>query len=223
MFCNITGGRLLIGVGDNGIVYGIPCNRKQEDIMRIQIDSIIGKFHPPIFPDMYSVTFIPVLPHVGYRLSRDDENVLKVLEIKIKAPIRGYGTLFETDKGEVFVKRDGSVQGPLKASQIIEWCKRFDTIEKNDNELFLEPITKSEGKTKVSKKGKSDFYSLNRLTEIEANIRKRQQYIEKEVATMRNHYEAREKALQAELERSKYELSKERKKKRPKSATCRIL
>lgn len=248
------GGRLLIGVADNGQVHGIPCDRKQEDILRRQIDNVIGKFQPPVFPDMYSINFIPVLPHAEYEVTLNNEQLLKVLEIKINRPIRRESCLFETDRGEVFVKRDGSVQGPLKASQIIDWCKNHGDKEQQDtsrvqrSEMMVTDVFEDKGRwgsnlsndlpfenaidiradkhsihTITLSDRHLEIYSLSRLGEIEASIRERQKAIEREIVMMRGRYEAREKALQAELERSQNLLKNEMKKRRPKSATCRIL
>lgn len=32
--------------------------------------------------------------------------------------------LYETDQGEVFLRRDGSIQGPLAVHAIQEWCRQ---------------------------------------------------------------------------------------------------
>ena len=34
------------------------------------------------------------------------------------------GVLYQTPRGEVFLRRDGSVQGPLKASEIQTWTRQ---------------------------------------------------------------------------------------------------
>lgn len=231
-------------------MHGIQCNRKQEDTCRQLIDGVIARFQPPVFPEMYSVSFIPVLPHHGYDVTLQNEESLKVLEIDIKRPARRDGCLFETDRGEVFIRRDGSVQGPLKASQIIDWCKRYNNLEQdsrvqkpeamgvtegkdhryiNDiSSLKMNPNANVGGTVSVQQTASVtdkilDLHSLSRLGEIEASIRDRQHFIEKEIATMRGHYEAREKELQDELERSRYEGPKKKKKRKSKKAICTIL
>jgi len=37
------------------------------------------------------------------------------------------GVLYQTPRGEVFVRRDGSVQGPLRASDIQNWIRQVST------------------------------------------------------------------------------------------------
>lgn len=53
---------------------------------------------------------------------------LKVIEVKVHH-IEDSSTLYETNKGEVYIRRDGSIQGPLKASQILAWSRQ--NINKN--------------------------------------------------------------------------------------------
>jgi len=50
---------------------------------------------------------------------------LKVIEVKVHY-INGEDslTLYETNKGEVYIRRDGSIQGPLIASQILAWSRQ---------------------------------------------------------------------------------------------------
>ena len=249
---------MLIGVTDDGKVYGIPCNRKQEDLLRRQIDCVIGRFHPPVFPDMYSVNFIPVIINEQQDITKEAE--FKVIEIKIESTVGLGCRLFETDKGEVYVRRDGSVQGPLKASQIIDWCSYHRTRMEATMHMNERPDAKTVEAKIADAEGQNDFvlirdaslgrlavnsgtasdsryssgirpcidkqaetYALSRLNEVETNIREHQRWIEREVLLMRGYYETREKALQIELENSKYELNKIRRKRKPLSATCIIL
>eukprot|EP00795_Rhopilema_esculentum_P011412 gene11412-21612_t len=260
-FLNSEGGSLFIGVADDGKVFGIPSNRKEEDIIRVLIDNIISGFQPPIFPKSYCVNFIPVLPHADYEPVDTNDHCFKVLEVKIfPPPAKGNSYLYETDKGEAYIRRDGSVQGPLKASQIIEWCKNDNkmdcenhsvnekldeslkcTSEEHSSGAELLKITSSnleyhelQGQVfnlsskeqfgGISINGRHlDMASLKKLCEIEAHIRERQQNIEMEIGVLKDHYAARERVLQVELERAKCLLKKERKKRRPKSATCTLL
>eukprot|EP00112_Aurelia_sp_Birch-Aquarium-sp1_P001280 Seg1133.1 transcript_id=Seg1133.1/GoldUCD/mRNA.D3Y31 product="Schlafen-like protein 1" protein_id=Seg1133.1/GoldUCD/D3Y31 len=318
-FLNSEGGKLFIGVADNGQVYGVPCNRRQEDATRLQIDGVISKFQPPVFPALYSIKFIPVIPYTGYVPTDENDHCFKVLEICINSPIKKVGCLYETDKGDVFVRRDGSVQGPLKASQIIDWCKHDKVLanenDDNDNEVNVvkgivaedkvaqdnmarDRVTqdmmaqdrvakvvmpqdgvakdterKSNSRDEIVVKGVqsgTDYFqevtersvavvncraqlkfdqrgkferqyskylvdhdrireteialdSLYKLNELEASLREHRREIERDISEIKEHYEAREKALKEELERSKYELRKEKRKQRPGSATCVLL
>ena len=205
---------MLIGVADDCKVHGIPCDRSQEDLLRRQIDCVIGKFHPPVFPDMYSIRFIPVIPNKESNLKADTENMFKVLQIKIEPVVGAKRRLYETDKGEVYVRRDGSVQGPLKASQIIDWCT-FHSAHEDGKVLTAQnpeaKITEAKSQKDFDNKLRSvekqtSTYSLCKLNEIEATMRERQKCIEREIALMSGYYKSRKKALQAELRKLKRRL-----------------
>jgi len=46
------------------------------------------------------------------------------------------GVLYQTPRGEVFVRRDGSVQGPLKASEIQTWTRQVGSpVRLRDSDL----------------------------------------------------------------------------------------
>ncbi|GAB1288856.1 Schlafen-like protein 1 [Apodemus speciosus] len=55
------GGSLLVGVEDSGLVQGIHCSHRDEDRTRLLVDSILQGFKPQVFPDAYTLTFIPVI------------------------------------------------------------------------------------------------------------------------------------------------------------------
>uniref|UniRef100_A0A8C9KG44 Uncharacterized protein n=1 Tax=Panthera tigris altaica TaxID=74533 RepID=A0A8C9KG44_PANTA len=49
----------------------------------------------------------------------------KVIRLSVHAPrAQAEPQLYETDQGEVFLRRDGSIQGPLSVHAIQEWCKQ---------------------------------------------------------------------------------------------------
>ncbi|KAK2179944.1 hypothetical protein NP493_466g05029 [Ridgeia piscesae] len=115
-FLNSEGGTLLVGVNDSGEVLGIQCTQHIEDLLRQKMDATIKEIAPQVFPNMYTIDFVPVcdIAHVPL------EN-RKVLEITVKQT--SMSSLYQTHHGHVFVRRDGSVQGPLKASDIQEWTR----------------------------------------------------------------------------------------------------
>ncbi|XP_026797969.3 schlafen-like protein 1 [Pangasianodon hypophthalmus] len=118
-FLNSGGGTLLIGVDDDGIVRGISCNHRQEDQLRLVVDSILKFFHPPLLPHSYSLTFVPVVK------PGPEGNNLKVLRLTLRPPSSvSLPILYQTDQGKVFLRRDGSVEGPLSASVIQEWARQ---------------------------------------------------------------------------------------------------
>ncbi|XP_064597719.1 uncharacterized protein LOC135464152 [Liolophura sinensis] len=114
------GGSLFIGVDDNGAVQGVECNFRQENDLRLLIDSIIKGMVPQVFPQQYTVSFVPVLELQQEHLT-PIANV-QVIEIHVEA-VGKPDRLYETQRGEVYIRRDGSVQGPLRASDIQEWTR----------------------------------------------------------------------------------------------------
>ncbi|XP_054190951.1 schlafen-like protein 1 isoform X2 [Homo sapiens] len=123
-FLNSEGGSLLVGVEDSGLVQGIRCSHRDEDRARLLVDSILQGFKPQIFPDAYTLTFIPVI-------STSETSVpLKVIRLTVHTPkAQSQPQLYQTDQGEVFLRRDGSIQGPLSASAIQEWCRQRWLVE----------------------------------------------------------------------------------------------
>ncbi|CAC5406169.1 Schlafen-like protein 1 [Mytilus coruscus] len=109
-------GTLFIGVNDEGIVEGIKCDHRKEDTIRKDsIDPGIKAIKPEIFPENYNVKFTPVCDVNNRQIGN-----LKVIEIKVKK-VEQLTQLYEVFNGEIYIRRDGSKQGPLKANQIQEW------------------------------------------------------------------------------------------------------
>ncbi|ELV12377.1 Schlafen-like protein 1 [Tupaia chinensis] len=118
-FLNSEGGSLLVGVEDSGLVQGIRCSHHDEDRARLLVDSVLQGFKPQVFPDAYTLSFIPVVS------TAMTSTPLKVIRLTVHAPkAQGQPQLYQTDQGEVFLRRDGSIQGPLSASAIQEWCRQ---------------------------------------------------------------------------------------------------
>eukprot|EP01012_Entosiphon_sulcatum_P062097 TRINITY_DN8823_c0_g1_i1.p1 TRINITY_DN8823_c0_g1~~TRINITY_DN8823_c0_g1_i1.p1 ORF type:complete len:675 (+),score=57.94 TRINITY_DN8823_c0_g1_i1:27-2027(+) len=61
-FLNSKGGRLLLGVTDEGIVRGVPnLDRRTRDGFRLLCDDVIRRMHPPVDTgNIYHVSFVPV-------------------------------------------------------------------------------------------------------------------------------------------------------------------
>ncbi|XP_050017160.1 schlafen-like protein 1 isoform X2 [Alexandromys fortis] len=135
-FLNSEGGSLLVGVEDNGLVQGIHCSHRDEDRTRLLVDSILQGFKPQVFPDAYTLTFIPVI-------STSTANTpLKVLRLTVHTPkAQGEPQLYETDQGEVFLRRDGSIQGPLSVGAIQDWCRQKWTMELGKLEEKVKVLT----------------------------------------------------------------------------------
>ncbi|XP_057559469.1 schlafen-like protein 1 [Hippopotamus amphibius kiboko] len=135
-FLNSEGGSLLVGVEDSGLVQGIRCSHHDEDRVRLLVDSILQGFKPQVFPDAYKLTFIPVVS------ASATNTPLKVIRLSVHAPkAQAEPQLYETDQGEVFLRRDGSIQGPLSIHAIQEWCRQKWMAELSKLEEKLQVLT----------------------------------------------------------------------------------
>ncbi|XP_055733373.1 schlafen-like protein 1 [Salvelinus fontinalis] len=118
-FLNSGGGSLLVGVDDDGVVRGLRCDHRQEDQAQLLVDSILRGFHATLLPYSYTLAFLPII-----RPGPEGQN-LKVLHLTLcPLPALTQQDLYQTDQGEVFLRRDGSVEGPLSASAIQEWARQ---------------------------------------------------------------------------------------------------
>ncbi|KAG8143247.1 hypothetical protein E2320_000507 [Naja naja] len=123
-FLNSEGGSLFVGVEDNGLVRGVKCDHKEEDRIRLLTDSLLKTFKPQVFPTAYTLSFVPVVK------AEDTGIFLKVIRLSVHPPKpHAEPLLYETDQGEVYLRRDGSIQGPLSGSAIQEWCRQKWTQE----------------------------------------------------------------------------------------------
>ncbi|KAB0388428.1 hypothetical protein FD755_003384 [Muntiacus reevesi] len=135
-FLNSEGGSLLVGVEDSGLVQGIRCSHRDEDRVRLLVDSVLQGFKPQVFPDAYKLTFIPVVS------TSTTGTPLKVIRLSVQTPkAQAEPQLYETDQGEVFLRRDGSIQGPLSVRAIQEWCRQKWMAELSKLEDRLQVLT----------------------------------------------------------------------------------
>nr|XP_023831494.1 schlafen-like protein 1 [Salvelinus alpinus] len=119
-FLNSGGGSLLVGVDDDGVVRGLRCDHRQEDQARLLVDSILRGFHATLLPYSYTLAFLPI------SLTQCLFLHLHVLHLTLcPLPALTQQDLYQTDQGEVFLRRDGSVEGPLSASAIQEWARQW--------------------------------------------------------------------------------------------------
>ncbi|XP_032159054.1 schlafen-like protein 1 isoform X1 [Mustela erminea] len=135
-FLNSEGGSLFVGVEDSGLVQGVRCGHRDEDRVRLLVDSILQGFQPQVFPDAYTLSFIPVVS------ASAGSTPLKVIRLSVHAPkAQAEPQLYETDQGEVFLRRDGSIQGPLSGHAIQEWCRQKWAAELSKLEQRLKALT----------------------------------------------------------------------------------
>ncbi|KAK9394651.1 schlafen-like 1 [Crotalus adamanteus] len=136
-FLNSEGGSLFVGVEDNGLVRGVKCDHKEEDRIRLLTDSLLKTFKPQVFPTAYTLSFIPVIKAEGTGI------FLKVIRLSVHPPKpHAEPLLYETDQGEVYLRRDGSIQGPLPGSAIQEWCRQKWTQEIKKLEVKIDDLLK---------------------------------------------------------------------------------
>lgn len=118
-FLNSGGGSLLIGVQDNGVVSGLIFNHEKEDRTRLQVDKMLKHFEPPLLPHNYILRFLPVIT------PGNQQHCLKVLCFTFQvSPAIDEPTLYRVGQDHVYVRRNGSVQGPMGASFILEWSRQ---------------------------------------------------------------------------------------------------
>ncbi|KAM5322998.1 schlafen-like protein 1 [Glossophaga mutica] len=135
-FLNSEGGSLLVGVDDSGLVQGVHCSHREEDRVRLLVDSILQGFRPQVFPNAYALAFIPVVS------TNASSTPLKVIRLSVHAPrAQAEPQLYETDQGEVFLRRDGSIQGPLTVHDIQEWCRQKWAAERSKLEERVKALT----------------------------------------------------------------------------------
>ena len=225
----------MIGVDDNCKVYGISCNRKQEDLARCQLDNTIKGFQPHIMPNLYVVDFIPVKLTLDDKIQLDSvDPLLKVVEVSVNKPTV-INALYENDKGEVFIRRDGSVEGPLRTTQIVDWCRANFTRNNADTNKDIVSATESNNNNLSS----SNVHENNVCSKICNNIpqfdrlegvmNKTNARIEEQLQRLQATFIDRERILQSELLKAKIDLANatfqlEHMRRRPSSfSLCNIL
>ncbi|XP_060562522.1 schlafen-like protein 1 isoform X2 [Ruditapes philippinarum] len=128
-------GKLLIGVNDDGIVTGYDCSHRDEDLVRREVDEAVKDLEPQIFPQDYSVRFVPVINEDGHQMGN-----LKVIEIIVNGEVIDKKDVLYQNKQGVFMRCDGSIQ-VLKGAAIQEWSRRkfqqryqpeIDKLKKNE-------------------------------------------------------------------------------------------
>ena len=107
-FLNSGGGKLCIGVTDDGVVAGIRATRlaDRERIKQIIVGEF-SKFTPAVKDDLYEIRFVPCNKQ-GYF----------VLEIDIRSG--NPKEIYSDGEDKMYYKRDGSVEGPLWPNRIKE-------------------------------------------------------------------------------------------------------
>ncbi|CAG2218771.1 Schlafen-like protein 1 [Mytilus edulis] len=152
-------GTLFIGVNDEGTVEGIECEQRKEDTIRKDIiDPGIKAIKPDIFPKSYTVKFTHVCDKNKWQIGN-----LKVIEITVKK-VEQLTQLYEVFNGDVYIRRDGSKQGPLKVNQIQEWHN-----QKKKTGLKKDRIKEKEDRIKEKE---------DRIKEKEERIKEREERIQ---------------------------------------------
>ena len=101
-FANTKGGKLVVGVADDGSVCGVRFGRAHRDELRLECDSIAKGMQPPLGPGSVKVDFLPCLD-----APRTPE--LFVLVVRVKRDATRLH-LHYTRAGELFTRENGSVR-----------------------------------------------------------------------------------------------------------------
>ncbi|CAH1262609.1 SLFNL1 [Branchiostoma lanceolatum] len=194
-FSNLSdGGTLMVGVTDDGQVCGVSCDHRREDNVRIDIDSVIKGFRPQVFPSQYSVKFTPVLELYG-----DAPTNRKVLSITVHTPTDRHQGLYATPHGEVFVRRDGSVE-ELSASGVQEWCRRnyqkdLQVLQDRERQLLRELQDKEHREQqRLKEQQDKDVSSQNYLQDLHV-LQDREQQLLQELQDKEHRLKEVEKKL----------------------------
>ncbi|XP_075439721.1 uncharacterized protein LOC142496845 [Ascaphus truei] len=78
-------------------------------------------------------------------VSKDGKNftAIKVMRLTVHpCQQQAEPMLYETDKGKVYLRRDGSVEGPLTGSAVQEWCRKKWTTELKKREETMDVLLK---------------------------------------------------------------------------------
>ncbi|XP_066281506.1 schlafen-like protein 1 isoform X2 [Branchiostoma lanceolatum] len=187
-------------------VCGVSCDHRREDNVRIDIDSVIKGFRPQVFPSQYSVKFTPVLEQ---SIHGDAPTNRKVLSITVHTPTDRHQGLYATPHGEVFVRRDGSVE-ELSASGVQEWCRRnyqkdLQVLQDRERQLLRELQDKEHREQqRLKEQQDKDVSSQNYLQDLHV-------------------LQDREQQLLQELQDKEHRLKEVEKKLSSKSKVCVIL
>ncbi|KAL8560954.1 hypothetical protein ACOMHN_022073 [Nucella lapillus] len=154
------GGTLYFGVNDDGLVIGISCPQAKEDSYRLMIDSALKSIDPPVFTDVYTVRFIPLMKADGYISEK-----LRVLEVEVKEA--RISTQLYVFHDNAFLRLDGSLQGPLKARQVQELTRR--RLERNSSSSVLKSHL-HEVTSKMESEREKTTRMQQQLTELEGRI-----------------------------------------------------
>ncbi|XP_032222341.1 schlafen-like protein 1 [Nematostella vectensis] len=119
-FLNSCGGVLLVGICDDGRVQGIYCRPyEKSDIVKL-VTNEFKKFQPAVTSSMFGINFFGVTRRqTSWEQARGYRDFIPecyVLEISIQAGQPG--EIYEDSLHQVFIRREGSVEGPLNPLQI---------------------------------------------------------------------------------------------------------
>ncbi|XP_052765621.1 uncharacterized protein DDB_G0290301-like [Mya arenaria] len=181
-------GTLFAGVNNAGHVTGYEITQSKEDRLRLQIDEAIKDIKPNIFPNDYSVVFIPVTNQKGdladgYRTGR--YSVVICIDVNGDR-INNNRQLYRTLQG-TFMRRDAGVQS-LDAQDIHEFYQR-----RNQSEM-----DRLKNDLKQKNKHKDNEFD-KRIREIENKHKQTEEALERE----RLELLAKTNKLQEEIERFK--------------------
>ncbi|XP_057304704.1 schlafen-like protein 1 [Hydractinia symbiolongicarpus] len=142
-FFNSEGGVLLAGVNDDGVVKGVTISGYDKESIWNTTYKELSSFRPKIPSSLWNIEFIPVTFRNNRRpiFNRSDRYVV---EFSFK---KGSDEeIYETGLHEVFLRRDGGVQGPIRPLDI-----KNLVISKYNKTLAQRKIEKEEVESKKEK------------------------------------------------------------------------
>ncbi|XP_019857449.1 PREDICTED: schlafen-like protein 1 [Amphimedon queenslandica] len=136
-FLNSGGGTLTIGIADDGTVVGVNVS-SQARIKKVICDEFKA-FKPSVGSSYYEVDFVPT-----------DERDKFIIEIHVRAGEDD--EIYADGEDKMYIRRDGSVQGPL-------WPR-------NIKEIVLEKFTKVLNSSTPSASNKQSLVELSAATPV---------------------------------------------------------
>lgn len=104
-FLNSGGGSLCIGVHDDGTVVGVKLySSDRERVSRVVRDEF-RHFTPPVGADLFEIEFVPC-----------NKRDYFVIQIHVRAGLES--EIYADRQNSMYIRRDGSVQGPLWPREI---------------------------------------------------------------------------------------------------------
>lgn len=115
-FLNTNGGSVYFGVTDNGVILGHRLFRKQIDQLKLEIDSLMGKFTPALVKNEVQ---LKVVPCVNYK----NKLINNTFIVEVHVSKGEEGKVYCTQNNHVFIRRNASCFKLQDPKSIIEFVQ----------------------------------------------------------------------------------------------------